>query len=228
MNNCLPNMNDYTEAKMSAAYDDTTSRKKKKTKKMRKKILIEGPDDFDPFQGFKKLLSGFCDPMKQHDDDNTTIATTPTCQKEFDEEKVIVEDNEGKDLSYGLQRLAERAYSPWLLEEKRAREIEVKEPEAEAEPEQQPEPPTLKATHEGPGLRVQRGIEVALVAFLAVFVTLFALHRMGYKFDLQVMSAPIIAESRNWIQVVYNDNENSLNGGLFHFGFMSSLRGEKN
>jgi hypothetical protein len=176
----------------------------KMARKEKKRIIIEGPDDFDPLGGFKKLLTGFCDPSKT--DDDSTIATSPSAvpdlaaQNGSVREKVVVENNQGNSLSYGINKVGDKSDPPSEQEEKKiAKEETTKEVKSR-------ELPELKATHQGSNLRVRRGIEVTIFAFLAVFGTLFALHKLGYKFDFSVMDSRSLSEPKKFINIVYNDN----------------------
>jgi outer membrane murein-binding lipoprotein Lpp len=177
----------------------------KKGRKEKKKFVIEGPDDFDPLGGLKKLLTGFCDPSKMNDD-ASTIATLPSAvpdlaaQNGAVREKGVVENDKGHSLSYGLDKVEENPDLQSEQEEKKkAKEETTKEVKSR-------ELPELKATHQGSNLRVRRGIEVTIFSFLAVFGTLFALHKLGYKFDFSVMDSRLLSEPKKFINIVYNDN----------------------
>jgi hypothetical protein len=176
----------------------------KKVRKEKKTFVIEGPDDFDPLGGLKKLLTGFCDPS-QMNDDCSTIATLPSpvpdlaAQNGAGREKVVVENDKGNSLSYGLNKGQEPDPQSEQEEKKKAMEETTKEVKSR-------ELPELKATHQGSNLRVRRGIEVTIFAFLAVFGTLFALHKLGYKFDFSVMDSRSLSEPKKFINIVYNDN----------------------
>jgi hypothetical protein len=137
-------------------------------------------------------------------DDNSTIATrttAPDLTSQEVEEKVVVENNEGKDLSNGLKRVSINGENkPDPLSEhgdqERVNPEEVKSREL----------PELKATHAGSNLRARRGIEVTIFAFLAVFGTLFALQKLGYEMELSVTNSQLMSKPKSLINIFYNDD----------------------
>ena len=192
-----------------------------KPTKKKKTVVIEGVSD-NPFESLQKLLTGFCDPRSVQSDehfeeDNTTIATTWSSQPEQITKKVVVE---GPGLTYGLNEAAaprETAVRTCGESFKTADEgkltnsndvngsviQEMNEDESKVNGEKAS---LLKASHKGSNLRFRRGIEVTIVAVLAVVGTLLVLHRLGYKIDLQVVESQLRSEQQRWTNVI---NENS-------------------
>jgi hypothetical protein len=175
-----------------------------KTKKKKSMIIIEGPDN-NPFGSIGKLLGGFCDPTHGDNDDNTTVASTPSWRyvPEDKSREVVLEEDSG-GLSYGLNNnndgdstsVLKFKPDPPIVDDKAGMEEDEKEVVKERTL------PVLKASNVGPRLRRRRGLEVAIVGIVFVVGTLFSLHRLGYEFDLKVVE-------RKWqsgIDIVFNEN----------------------
>lgn len=173
-----------------------------KKKKKEESFIIGGPDHNKAFGGIGKLLNGFCDPnqMDDDDDDNSTIDSTPSSSGynpgggDKSREVTLVE---GPGLSYGVNNngdstsvLQYKPDPPTVTVVKEEKEVVVKEP-------------VLKASNVGPKLRRKRGLEVTIVGIVFVMGTLFALHRMGYEFDLKVVKT----QMKSGIDIVFHEND---------------------
>jgi hypothetical protein len=178
-----------------------------KAKKSKKKtILIEAPDDFDPFGGVKKLLGGFCDPHSNADDATiVSIRSTPDLGSQAVQKKeVVVEKEVEKNLAYGLNNNSDDSRPDPTSVHGNKKVVGREEFKEETKSRELPE---LKATHTGSKLRARRGIEVTIFAFVAVLGTLCALHRLGYQRNsiISVMDSQIVSEPKGLINIVYND-----------------------
>jgi hypothetical protein len=198
------------------SYAETPS----KPSKAPKKIMIEGephnfgrdPQRFDPMGGFKKLLQGFCDPGRIEDDE--TLPTTPDSLPDLSSQQEIchVEIDVVKKLSYGFSATSEDRPDPPAAAETNGERYE-KESEYEDESDEEEETdlhtrdfPELKATHTCRKLRVRRGLEVTFVGLFSVVATLFALLKLGYQMDFNVIESQFVSGSKKLISIVYNDD----------------------
>ena len=169
---------------------------KNSKKKKNETIIIGGPDN-NPFGGLGKLLNGFCDPHQgAEDDDSTIVSYVPYGDKS--REVFLVE---GPGLSYGVNNgdstngLQDKP-DPSILDKAATVEEEKKAVEERSLP-------VLKASNAGPKLRRRRGLEVAIVGIVFVMGTLFALHRLGYEFDLKVVET----QWKSGIDIVFSEND---------------------
>jgi hypothetical protein len=167
---------------------------KNSKKKKNETIIIGGPDNNPFVGGIGKLLNGFCDPNQGAEDDDSTIASYVP----YDDKSREVVQVEGAGLSYGVNN----GDSTGELEVKPDAPIAVTQ-EEEKEVVKERSLPVLKASNAGPKLRRRRGLEVAFVGIVFVVGTLFALHRLGYEFDLKVVKM----QWESGINIVFNEKD---------------------
>lgn len=172
----------------------------------RQKIHIRGADhDKNPMEGLQKLLNGFCHPKKNHtsDDDTVTDGTQtsePDLTSQVHERKMELEQHEGESATKATTASSS---------ESKDEGVEVTLPDATHTRENQDE---IEATHLNRKLRVTWGLGVAMMALIAVFATLFTLHRLGYDvadFTFTGMddTATINKPSKPLIKIQYNEKK---------------------
>jgi len=169
----------------------------------KQKIRIRGPDqDQNPMESLQKLFNGFCNPKKGHPSDDDTV-TDGTYMSEA-------------DLTSQVQ--AQRPADSTMKETNATPEppcgnadegVEVTLPDATKTRERQEE---IKATYSTRRPRVTWGLGIVVVAIIAVFATLFTLHRLGYELAdftfTEVDSTKMNSKpSKPLIQIQYNEKK---------------------
>ncbi len=172
---------------------------REKTKNMDKKtILIQ--DTEHPMNGLYKLLGGFCQPRKlEPSDDDSLTDGTHVSEPDLTSQVHVEEQHEETVVSRAV-------VEPDATDDEEEGE-EVALPESIKVTETEPE---IKATNLGRRKRVSRGLGVAMVAILAVFVTLFTLHRLGYDLaDFTFTSSDTSkgSSSKPFIKIQFNERK---------------------
>jgi hypothetical protein len=165
----------------------------------KREILVR---NLDPVGSLRKLLGGFCHPNKNETSDDDDSLTDGMDSSEPDL------SSQEQDVPIRSKNVALQLVSTKAANEHPVDGIELKLPETIRNRE------LIKATHMGRRNRVIRGLGVAFVALLAVFATLFTLHRLGYDmadFTFMVDDSSLAERlSKPLIQIQYNEKKRKI------------------
>jgi hypothetical protein len=156
-----------------------------------------------PVESLQKLLVGFCHPSKNQPTDNDDDSESTTDEMYSSEPDLASQEQDApiRSKNAALPPLNARVVD----EHPTAEGIELTLPEESTKKHE-----LIKATYLGRRKRVVRGLGVAFVALLAVFTTLFSLHRFGYEmadFSFVVDDSLAGRLSKPLIQISYNEKK---------------------